>query len=201
MIQNQLDKNSYNEALSAYEKVISLINSRPDYPKGFVITEKAEQHELEAHYHVVYIPYAKALYGMKGSHNSHLLLPTSTYKETRDLKTYPQYKSDTLKSLRETIEKTNACLNLPRKNYHRPLLYHQTMAYCRMMKDYAQQLQNLERERLKFLENPACANDIEVCREYQDVVFNKIFPLKETKELEEDKIWEAKSIAAIPDYR
>ena len=197
MEMTKLDDRKYNEALQAYGQVLFLINSKPDYPKGFRITEGVEQHELEAYYYLVRISYAKSLHGMEGIHNAHLL-QSPTYKGTRDIKLYPKYNPYTLDSLDKTIEYAGRCANLPQKNYFQPLRYQQTIAYCRLMKDYSKQLRELEEDRLTLLNGKACARDIEQCSEYRDVVFNKIFPLKKIKEQEISKIWDAKSVSDLP---
>ena len=114
MEMTKLDDRYYNEGLRAYEQVLFLINSKPDYPKGFRITAGVEQHELEAYYYLVHISYTKSLYGMKGIHNVHLL-QSPTYKGTRDLKFYPKYNPYTLDSLDKTIEYAGRCANLPKK--------------------------------------------------------------------------------------
>ena len=200
MEMTKLDDRYYNEGLRAYEQVLFLINSKPDYPKGFRSTERVEQHELEAYYYLVHISTVKSLHGMEGIHNAHLL-QSPTYKGTRDLKLYPKYSPYTLDSLDRTIQYAGRCANLPQKRHFQPLMYRQTMAYCRLMKDYSRKLRKLEADRLTLLNGKSCARDIEQCSGYKDVVFNKIFPYKKVKEQEIKRIWGAKSVSEIPNIR
>ena len=79
MEMTKLDDRYYNEGLRAYEQVLFLINSKPDYPKGFRITEGVEQHELGAYYYLVRISYVKSMKGILSIHNAHLL-QSPTYK-------------------------------------------------------------------------------------------------------------------------
>ena len=200
MEMTKLDDRKYNEGLQAYEQVLFLINSKPDYPKGFRSTERVEQHELEAYYYLVRISYFKSMKGILSIHNTHLL-QSSTYKGKRDLKLYPKYSPYTLDSLDRTFQYAGRCANLPQKNYFQPLKYHKTIAYCRLMKDYSKQLRELEEDRLTLLNGKACARDIEQCSGYKDVVHSKIIPLKKITEQEINKIWDAKSVSGIPGLR
>ena len=197
MEMTKMNDRKYNEALQAYGQVLFLINSKPDYPKGFRSTERVEQHELEAYYYLVRISYSKSIDGLRSIHHAHLL-QSPTYKGTRDLKLYPKYSPYTLDSLDRTIEYAGRCANLPQKRYFQPLMYRQTITYCRLMKDYTKKIRKLEEDRLTLLNGKACARDIEQCSEYRDVVFNKIVPLKKVKEQEINKIWDAKSVSDLP---
>ena len=188
MNQRKLDDRYYNEGLQAYEQVLFLINSKPDYPRGFVITEKEEQHELEAYYYLVRISYMKFIAGLNGTENA-LFLQSASYKGDRNLKLYPQYRPYTVDSLEKTMEHASICSNLPKKPYHKPLLYKKTMIYCRVMKEYAKQLLPLERERLTILNNKSCMRDIKTCSNYQTLIQNKIDPFITKKEKEANSAW------------
>ena len=193
---NSLDDRNYNEALQSYGKVLHLINLQPDYPKGFEVTEEVEQHELEAYYLLVHISYVKSLHGMLGIHNAHLL-QSASYKGDRNLKLYPKYSPYTVDTLEKTIEHAGICADVPRKRHFKPLLYKQTMLYCSVMEAYVKELVALERERLTILNGKACTRDIERCSEYQDIVENKIFPLKKSREQKTSRIWQTKSVAEL----
>ena len=197
MEMTKLDDRYYNEGLQAYEQVLFLINSKPDYPKGFRSTERVEQHELEAYYYLVWISYKKYIAGVNGSDSAHLL-QSPTYKGTRELKLYPKYSPYTLDSLDRTIEYAGRCANLPQKNYFQPLRYQQTITYCRLMKNYSKQLRELEEDRLTLLNGKACTRDIEQCSEYRDVVLNKIIPLTKERDRKSQRIWDAKSVSELP---
>lgn len=190
MKENNLEENNYNEAFQAYGRVIHLIHRHPDYPKDFMITELKEQHELEAYYHLVRISYKKYLAGLKGSHNTYLL-QSPTYEGRRNLPLRPKYNPYTLDSLKQTIENAGICTKLPQKAYFQALLYDQTIKYCKMIKEVAQELLVLERERLTLLNDPLCTRDIEQCYEYQEVAFNEIIPLIKEGRQKNDKIWSA----------
>ena len=146
-------------------------------------------------------------WNFEGIHNAHLL-QSPTYKGTRDLKLYPKYSPYTLDSLDRTIDSLDRtiqyagrCANLPQKRHFQPLMYRQTMAYCRLMKDYTKKLRKLEADRLTLLNGKSCARDIEQCSGYKDVVHSKIIPYKKVKEQEIKRIWGAKSVSEIPDIR
>ena len=188
LISNELDERYYNEALQAWGKVLLLINIKPDYPRGFVITEKAEQHELEVYFYMVYISYFKFLAGLNGTHNAYLL-QSASYKGDKNLKLNSKYQAYTIDSLEKTIEHAGRCANLPQKNHFKPLRYKKTILYCSVMEEYAKQLIVLERERLTILNNKSCARDIEQCSEYQDVMYKKIIPYGKRKEKEANNAW------------
>ena len=187
-ISNELDERNYNEAYQAYAKVLLLINLKPDYPKGFIITEKEEQHELGAYFYLIYISYFKFLAGLNGAENA-LLLQSPTYKGDRNLKLYSKYQPYTIDSSEKTIEHAGRCASLPRKFYFKSLLYKKTMIYCRVMKEYAIQLLPLEKERLTILNNKACTRDIKTCSEYQNLIQNIIDPFVTKKEKEANDAW------------
>ena len=173
---DHLEKSNYNKALRAYAKVLHLINIRPDYPEGFVITELTEQHELNSYFNLAQLSYLKYLGGLNGSHNTHLL-QSPTYEGDRDLDLRPELSSYTLDSLERTIERAEICASLPKKVYYKSLYYSQVTEYCKMTKRIAGELLPLERERLTLLQDQSCAQDIEQCSEYQEVAFKKILPL------------------------
>ena len=187
-IGNNLDERYYNEALQAYAKVLLLINIKPDYPEGFLFTELKEQHELEAYYYLVRISYMKFIAGLNGTENA-LFLQSASYNGDRNLKLYPQYRPYTVDSLEKTMEHASICSNLPKKPYHKPLLYKKTMIYCRVMKEYAKQLLPLERGRLTILNNRACISDIKACSDYQNLIQNEIDPFITKKEKEANDAW------------
>ena len=191
---DELEESNYNEAFQAYGRVIFLISLHPDYPEKFMISEFAEQHELEAYFYLTWIPYRKYLAGAQGTDNAYLL-QSPTYQGDRDLKLYPKYSPYTLDSLEQTIENAEICANLPRKAHFQERLYRQTVKYCKMMKRVAQGLLVLERERLTLLNDPACVRDIELCSEYQEVVLNEILPLIERKNQESNQIWSEQQVA------
>ena len=122
-------------------------------------------------------------------------------KGTRNLKLYPKYSPYTLDSLDRTFQYAGRCANLPQKRYFQPLRYRQTIAYCRLMKNYSRKLRKLEANRLTLLNGKACARDIEQCSGYKDVVQSKIIPYKKVKEQEIKRIWGAKSVSEIPEYK
>ena len=152
MKQYQLDTDNYNEALQAYAQTLHLINHQSDYPKGFVITEEAEQHELTAHYYMVYISYNKFIDGLKGSTNAHLLQSPS-YQGNRNRELYPQYSPYTLDSLQQTIENATICSRLPQKAHFQPKLYRQTIEYCSVTKRIAEEFLVLEQKRLNLFKS------------------------------------------------
>ena len=193
---NKLDDRNYNEALQAYGKVLLLINLQPDYPKGFEITEEAQQHELEAYAYLVYISYFKSVDGMVGIHNAHLL-QSASYKGGRNLKLYPQYRPYTVDSLERTVEYAETCANLPKKHYFQTLKYHQTTAYCRMVEKAAGELLDLEKERLTLLDGKTCARDIEQCSKYQSILNRQIIPLVKKFQEEDIKIWKTTSVTEL----
>lgn len=190
MQQYQLDKNNYNEAFHAYAQTLHLINHQLDYPKGFVITEEAEQHELTAYRYMVYISYKKYVTAADSSHNIYLL-QSPTYQGDRDLDIYPQY--EILDSLQQTIEIAGICANLPLKHHFQPKRYRQTIEYCQVIKRFAGELLVLETKLLTLLNDEECAQDIEQCSEYDEIAMKEIYPLIEKSYSESDRIWYSKT--------
>lgn len=196
MDRNEFSENNCNEAFLAYGRVIHLINLHNNYPEGFMITESERQTELQSYRYLIWASYFKFYLGLDGTDNTYLLQSPS-YQGSRDLKLYPKYSPYTLTSLEQTIENAEKCASLPQKAHFQPLIYNQTMEYCRMMSGVSQGLLDLERERLTLLNDPSCARDIEVCTEYQKVFFDKIFPLIEERKREDKRIWSSTSIEQL----
>ena len=169
------DENNINEAIEAYGKVISFINSDPRYPDGNEIYEEESQIELKSHYRLPLLYFAKFKHGAAGSDHVHLL-SSPTYDGDRDLNTYPEYSPYTLDSLNKMIEFADECLKLPRKRHFNPITYKKTKAECRVLKEAAQALLPLERERLTLLNTESCNSDIFQCEEYNEIL-NKIIPI------------------------
>lgn len=188
MEHDRLDKDNYNEAFQAYGAVIHLIEQHPNYPKGFEITEANQQHELEAYYYLVQISYEMFFKGLNGSYHAYLL-QSPTYDGDRGLSLYPQYSPYTVASLKQTRDNADICTDLPKKAHFQPLLYKRTIRYCEMMGQIARRYLVLEEERLALLNNESCARDVELCSEYQELVFNEMVPLNIARKAKSTKIW------------
>ena len=179
---------NYREAFHAFGRVIHIINQKVNYPEGWADPEYADQYELLSYRFLVIFAYRQFLGGVNGSHNSYRL-QSPTYAGNRDLRLRPKYSPYTLHNLQLTIENAEICSSLIMKEHFEKLLYLQTVRYCELMKGYAQRILPLETKRLALLENDSCARDVEVCSEYQEVVYQGIAPLVRERGKETKKVW------------
>ena len=77
-------------------------------------------------------------------------MQSSNYNGERNLNTSPTYNLYTEDSLEKTIEHANRCLSLPMKDYFIEEVYQFYQSACQVLKDSAQALLPLERERLSL---------------------------------------------------
>ncbi len=168
--ENALATEKVNEAITAYFRVLTLINLDPDFPRSrYIAIEMESQMELTAYSRVVSFFYNKFIKGANGSHNSYLLRSPS-YKGDRDLNTYPEYSLYTIDSLRKTIEHAGRCLALPKKPHFQEDMYTKVRSVCRVFKDEAQTLLSLEAKRLHLLAQDSCHQDLPQCAEYEEIM-------------------------------
>ena len=162
------DENNINEAIEAYGRVVFFINLDPRYPDGNEIYEAESQIELKSHYRLPLLYFEKFKKGAKGSDNAYWQTSIS-YTGNGGLNTYPEYSPYTLDSLEKMIAFADVCLNLPRKRHFNPITYKKTKAECQVLKETAQALLPLERERLTLLNEDSCSDDLPQCLEHQEV--------------------------------
>ena len=106
--------------------------------------------------------------GAKGTDNAYWQTSIS-YTGNGGLSTYPEYSPYTLDSLNKMIAFADECLALPRKWHFNPITYEKTKAECRVLKEAAQALLPLERERLTLLNTESCSDDLIQCLEHREV--------------------------------
>lgn len=166
---SKLEPNNYDEALLAYGRVLFPIDRYPRYPYPyFTVTEWDEQKELAAYYNWVLIQYLRFNYGIQGHHRWHLRQSPS-YEGDRNIETYPKYSPYTIDSLNQTIEMAERCASLPKKRHFQPGYYQKITAYCRLLKETAETLLPLERERLHLLNIESCKRDLPKCKDYDEL--------------------------------
>ncbi len=185
---------NYDEAYAAYAKVLHLITSDPDYPDKFIISEEAEQHELEAYQALAVISYLKFNKGLIGSHAHHILAsPSATLedKEKWGRNLYPQYKDYTLDSLHKAIENAETCTSLPMKWHYNPSYYSKVTRACAVIQDVSERYLVVEEERLTLLNDPLCSGDIELCSQYEEIFDKELVPLAREKQRRTKEIWES----------
>ena len=116
----------------------------------------------------VLIQYLRFNYGIQGHHSWHLRQSPS-YEGDRSIETHPKYSPYTIDSLNQTIEMAERCTSLPKKRHFQPGYYQQVTAYCRLLKETAQTILPLERERLHLLNLESCKSDLPKCRDYDEL--------------------------------
>ena len=175
------DVNNYDEALRAYGRVLLLIDRHANYPHpSFVASEWAGQRELEAYRSWVLIQYLRFNYGALGLYNWHLLQSPS-YKGDKNLNSWPKYNPYSIDSLKQTIEMAERCLSLPQKRHFQPRYYQQVTSFCRLIKNTAQTLLPMERERLNLLNRDSCKKDLLKCQDYLKVDNEMTAIIQETR--------------------
>lgn len=168
IFEDTTDENNINEAIEASLKVIFFITSDRNYPDGNEIYEAESQMELKTHYRLPLLYFEKFKKGAKGTDNIRLLTSPS-YEGDRDLRTYPEYSPYTINSLERMIEFADVCIDLPLKRHFQHRVYEETKAECRVLKEAAQALLPLERERLVLLNTDSCSDDLPQCVEHREV--------------------------------
>ncbi len=183
-----------NEAITAYFRVLTLINFDPDFPQRYTILEIAEQMELTAYYRVPLLYNSKFIQGANGSENSYLLRSPS-YTGDRDLNTYPEYSPYTIDSLQKTIRHASRCLALPKKSHFQADKYAKTVSACQVLKDRATALLPLEQKRLTLLAQESCHQDLPQCAEHEEVA-NEMVSIIRQGSAKIAEIWGIQPVAA-----
>ncbi len=167
--ENALATEKVNEAITAYFKVLALINLGIDYPRnGYREYETESQMELTAYHRITTLFSNKFIQGARGAENSYLLRSPS-YKGDRNLDTYPEYSPYTIDSLQKTIRHASRCLTLPKKPHFQADKYEKTLLACRVVRDRATALLSLEQKRLNILAQESCHRDLPQCVEYEEI--------------------------------
>ena len=174
--EDTIDKDNINEAIEAYGRVIFFISLDPDYSNTNDLFEEEAQMELTSHYRIPLLYSAKFKKGAAGTDNIHLLSSPS-YNGDRDLNTYPEYSPYTIDSLEKAIEFANQCLALPPKRHFLTSSYRNYKAGCQVLKEAAQDILPLERQRLVLLDTDSCSNDLLQCDEYNEILLETINPI------------------------
>ena len=162
------DEDNINEAIKAYGRVIFFISLDPNYPQKISISEAEAQIELTTHYRLPSLYFSKFKKGATGTDNIHLLSSPS-YNGDRELNTYPEYSPYTIDSLEKAIEFADQCLALPLKRHFQSSSYRNYKAGCQVLKEAAQDILPLERQRLVLLDTDSCSNDLPLCSEHQEI--------------------------------
>ena len=166
--EDTVDKDNINEAIKAYGRVIFFISLDPNYSYTNDLYEEEAQIELTTHYRFPLLYFKKFTKGATGTYYMHLLSSPS-YNGDRDLNTYPEYSPYTIDSLEKMIEFADQCLALPLKRHFQSSSYRNYKAGCRVLKEAAQDILPLERQRLVLLDTDSCGNDLPLCSEHQEI--------------------------------
>ncbi len=183
-----------NEAITAYFRVLTLINLDPDFPRRrYIAIEMESQMELTAYYRVPLLYDSKFVQGFNGSENSYLLRSPS-YTGDRDLSVYPEYSPYTIDSLQKIIRHASRCLALPKKPHFQADKYAKTLSACQVLKDNAQALLPLEQKRLTLLAQESCHQDLPQCVEYEELA-NEMASLVRQSNVKIAEIWGIQYVA------
>ncbi len=162
-----IDESNYDKALKAYFKVLAFINADPSYPSnGRWVYELSSQIELHSYYYVPLIYMEKFYSGLYGSYNQKLSQSPS-YTGDWLVEYYTEHNLYTQDNLRRVIENAGRCSFLPRKGHFKPPLHSAITKSCRLLKELAEALLPMERERLILLEAcPDISEESNKCPEY-----------------------------------
>ena len=162
----KLDPSKLNEAIEAFARVWLFITETHHYPKGYTVSEPREQWTLFTIQHLTFFNYHRFLSGMYGSYNNKKIQSPNYEGRREELELLPQYTKHTLYSLEQTIDKGRICANLQWKSYFDQDLYNEFTTDCRLMKETAEKLYDMEIRRLQLLE---ICKDILDCPEYDEL--------------------------------
>ena len=165
-----LDKEKIDEATSAYQRVLFLIDLSPSYPKnGNEIPENIIQMELRSNYMASLLYLKRFQYGFNGTVNKYLASSPSYDGDKSKLVFYPKYNPHTMDSLHKLIRQALMCASLPEKWYFDNERYKEVTTACRILKEMAEALLPLEEKRLTYLSKESCHKDLPKCSEYDKV--------------------------------
>ena len=156
-----------NEAINRYLHTSAIIKANPDYPgRDYSVWEKSEQVELNSYNSVPLLYYRRYDAGFNGSHNLRLL-DSPSYKGDRNAKTFPEFNTTMLESLNEVVEHAQVCMNVPYKHHFEKDIFFATRDSCRVLKDTALEIRDLEVKRQEILTHANCQDlNEENCPEY-----------------------------------
>lgn len=157
------------ETISAYERVLSLINREQDYPDQIYWSyELGYQLELNSYAQIPFLYSQKFQAGFYGLEN-HYLTQSPGYKGDKTLNTYPEHNPYTEESLKKMQDTAKLCASLPRKAHFKHSIYGETMEYCQKLKEIAENLIPLEKKRLELLQNETCHKELSDCKDYLNI--------------------------------
>ena len=177
------DPNNLNEAIAAFARVWLFITETPHYPMGYTVTEPAEQWTLFTAQRLTSFNYFRFLKGVHASYNYKRLQSPNYGGDKDDPELWPQYTKHTLYSLEQTIDKGRTCANLQWKSYFDRELYDQFTTDCRLMKETAEKLYDMEIRRLQLLE---ICEDILACPEYETLAGDMEAIIADTRQKRND---------------
>ena len=165
-----LDREKIDEAISAYQRVLFLIDLSPSYPKnGNEISESLHQTELQSNYMASLLYLKRFQFGFSGIVNKYLASSPSYEGDKNKLNFYPEYSSHTMDSLHKLKRQALMCVALPKKWYFKNEDYKEVTTACRILKEMAEVLLPLEEKRLTYLSKESCHKDLPKCSEYNKV--------------------------------
>ena len=165
-----LDEEKVDEAISASQRVLFLIDLDPHYPyNGNEIYEWDFQMELWSQYMVTLLYFKKFQFGALGTHNKYLAQSPSYEGDKSALDRYPQYESYTVDTLQKMQRFGNRCASLPKKPHFREEVHKEVTRACAIIRDAGKRLLPLEEKRLALLFRESCQKDLSKCSEYNDV--------------------------------
>lgn len=178
--------NTLNESIQAYEQVLTSIKSHIYYPKPESAIIPTKWHnELNAHRLLVLHHYLRSLYGSVGHHNE-LVQSSPSYAEEQDrwinrlrnfarknldayeesLKFYPQY-SNRINNFKTTQQVAANCAQLPLKKHFDRTFYNQVLEFCNLIQSHVTELLPLERKKMTSAD---LCSDVMFCAEYQKIL-------------------------------
>lgn len=186
---NEIVPDNLNRAIEAHHKVVALIRLDPSYPyNGNRIYEVDLQMELNSIFFPVYLYFDKYKYGALGTYRQ-ARLQSPSYEGDKNLSLYPEYSPYTVDSLEKVIIFANECLALPLKDYYYPPRFELTRQSCQILKEGAEELLPIERERLTVLRPEVCP-DILNCPK-QDELADKVVDIVNSKRNEVEGLFQA----------
>ena len=173
LIGDHHDQNSLNGAIDRYGNVLFFIDllENHEYPGGkyeyWTGDSRIPNLEVFANREIVHAYFHKYTCGTRGRHN-YDLLSSPGYTGNQDLDTCRKHRPYVISNLDQTIFFAKKCLGTRKKDHFDTETYTSVKEFCKDMKELADKILPLEREKGTILVQDYC-QDVLQCSEYKNI--------------------------------